>query len=200
MLILCAPEDVSFKLNCPENSILPLTKDRRSKMNALTAQLNNKLQNAVLRFLLTHEGHLKDVRYVNTNPYFEGHRFCEPGVKEPSYRNKNIWFYPLEYYTGGKSVKFDGKDAGIPSGNCTAMLEDGDAASYHSCLMANGVLENGTSVDLANLTNNVKGDDDDDEVILSSGGGLPDWIARVFHPTIRGMEAYRNAIVDEYNR
>lgn len=35
--------------------------------------------------------------YVDTDGAFDGHRFCEPGVKEPRYRDSNIWFYPLEW-------------------------------------------------------------------------------------------------------
>ncbi|KAJ4293386.1 hypothetical protein N0V90_008669 [Kalmusia sp. IMI 367209] len=184
-------DNVSFKLNCPNNYVLPLTKERRRGMNWLTWKLNDKIQ-ATIRNWPTGA----DIHYVDTNSHFAGHRFCEEGVREPSYRNPDIWFYPLEYTTSGQSVNFDGKGSNIPSGDCKALLEDGDQGDYFTCLMANGVLDNNTSIDLNNMRNNVPGDG---EVAITSGSDLPDWIARVFHPNINGMTAYRDAIVQAYN-
>jgi len=82
----------SFKLNCPNNSVLPLTKEKRLKMNQLTDKLNAKIKSIVDNWP-THA----DLIYVDVNSKFGGHRFCEKDVEEPSYRNSKIWFYPLEY-------------------------------------------------------------------------------------------------------
>ncbi|KAF2174524.1 hypothetical protein K469DRAFT_475075, partial [Zopfia rhizophila CBS 207.26] len=159
-------------------------------MNALTTALNDKIKTIINNYPTG-----GDIHYVDTNPYFEGYRFCEEGVREPSYRNPNIWFYPLEYTTGGTVVNFDGK--GVPSGDCDAILDNfGDAGDYYACLMANSMMANNTSIDLRNLTNNVDGDN---EVAIQSGGALPDYLARVFHPTINGMGGYKEAIIKAYN-
>ncbi|KAF2734093.1 hypothetical protein EJ04DRAFT_401918, partial [Polyplosphaeria fusca] len=160
-------------------------------MNTLSNNLNDKIKTIIDNYPTR-----ADMHFVDTNPGFEGHRFCEEGVKEPSYRNPNIYFYPLEYTTGGLSVEFDGKGENVPHGDCEAILENGDQGDYFTCLMANGVLENDTSINLGEFPNNVPGDD---EAAITSGDGVPDWIARVFHPTINGMTAYRDAIVQAYN-
>ncbi|RMZ73071.1 esterase [Pyrenophora seminiperda CCB06] len=182
-----ACDKVSFKLNCPHNYVLPLTKERRRKMNELHALLNTKIK-ATIDNWPTHA----DLFYVNVNDKFNGHRFCEEGVQEPSYRNPNTWFYPLEYNTGGQSVPYDGR-TNVPSGDCKALLDDdGDQGDYFACLMSNGMRASNTVIDLNNLPNNAG----DGPVAVQSD--LPDWLARVFHPNINGMSAYRDAIVEAY--
>jgi hypothetical protein len=76
-------DNISFKLNCLNNYVLPLTKERRKKMNDLTDLLNTKIKTI-----------------IDNWPTRADLGMCEEGVKEPSYRNPNIWFYPLEYSTG----------------------------------------------------------------------------------------------------
>ncbi|KAF2675940.1 hypothetical protein K458DRAFT_352534, partial [Lentithecium fluviatile CBS 122367] len=155
-------------------------------MNELTDLLNSRIK-AIIDFWPTRA----DLYYVDVNSKFNGHRFCEEGANEPSYRNPNIWFYPLEYSTGGQSVPYDGK--GMPSGDCNAIFEkDGDQGEYFACLLSNGVLENNTSIDLNTLPNNAG----DGTVTIQKQ--LPDWLARVFHPNINGMSAYRDAIIEAY--
>lgn len=180
-------DKVSFKVNCPNNSVLPLTKERRKAMNELTDLLNGKIKGIIDNWP-THA----DLFYVNTDEKFNGHRFCEEGTQEPSYRNPNIWFYPYEYSTGGQSVPFDGKD--MTSGDCAALLQSGgDQGDYFSCLMANSVHDGGT-LDLNTLSNNA-GDSP-----ISSQKQIPDSLARIFHPNINGMTAYRDAIIDAYEK
>ncbi|ORY05562.1 SGNH hydrolase-type esterase domain-containing protein [Clohesyomyces aquaticus] len=166
-------DKVSWKLNCPNNFVLRVTNDRRKKMNEQTDLSNNKIK-TIIHNWLTHA----DLLYVDVNAKFAGHRFCEEGVSEPSYRNPDIWFYPLEYTTGGQSVPYDGKD--MPSGDCDALLDK------------NRVLDHNTSIDLNALPNNA-GDGP-----IKTQKDIPDWLARVFHPTINGMTAYRDAIIEAY--
>jgi hypothetical protein len=58
----------------------------------LTWKLNNKIQTVIRNWPTK-----ADLHYVDVNSKCEGHWVCEEGVKEPSYRNPNIWFFPLEY-------------------------------------------------------------------------------------------------------
>ncbi|CAI6339618.1 unnamed protein product [Periconia digitata] len=184
-------DGVSFKLNCPENNVLPLIKARRQGMNYLTWKLNDKIKTIINNWPTG-----ADIHYVDVNAKFKDHRFCEEGVREPSYRNPNIWFYPLEYWTGGTVQTFDGKGKDIPSGDCNQYLYD-DQADYIMCLMAKGVVDENTSLDFNNMTNNVPGDEKG--LSTQSNKGYPDWVARVFHPNINGMSAYRDAIIEAYN-
>lgn len=180
---------VSFKAFCINNSVLPLVQARRTSMNQMTDKLNMKIQGVI-----NASSFRSRVTWVDPNPFFNGHRFCEAGVQEPSYRNPNIWFYPFEYTTGG-TLDFDG--TAVPSGNCSTLLHNGgDEGDYYACELANAAL-NGTTVDLNDEPYNTQGD----TTLLSSGssGALPAFLARIFHPTINGMTGIEQAIVGAYS-
>jgi hypothetical protein len=59
--------------------------------------------------------------------------------------------------------------------------------------MANEV-NAGNVMDISKQPNNVNG-----EVAITSSDSLPDYLARIFHPTIKGMTGYRDAIVSAYS-
>lgn len=150
---------VSFKSFCRDNKTLPLTKDRRTQMNNLTLRLNKKIQ-SIIDASQPESG---KITYVDTDPYFDGHRFCEEGVEEPSYRNKNIWFFPFEFFTNG-ATNFTVSDT-TPSGDCQASIDSGRGpGDYFTCLIANEVL-NGASIDLVDQPNNVATDDPDEPTV-----------------------------------
>jgi len=181
-------DTTSFKLFCINNGVLPLTKDRRRKMNELTIRLNNKIK----AFVNDNPPQSGSITFVDTDPYFEGHRFCEEGVVEPSYRNKNIWFFPLEF-TAPEGATFNVSDS-TPSGNCQAILDaSGDAGQYYTCLIANSIPQ-GTTIDLHEQPNNVATNDEYEPDVLD----YPVWLLRTFHPTIQGHEAYREAFFAAY--
>jgi hypothetical protein len=52
----------------------------------------------------------------------------------------------------------------------------------------------GNAMDLSKQPNNVNG-----EVAITSSDNLPDYLARIFHPTKGGMTGYRDAIVSAYS-
>lgn len=114
-----ACDQVSFKFGCINNSVLPLIKERRRRMNDLTRKLNEIINTVVAATSTKGAG---SINYVDVDPYFKEHRFCEEGVSEPSYRNSEIWFYPFEYTTGG-TLSISATGSGTT--NCTAILEDG---------------------------------------------------------------------------
>lgn len=162
-------------------------------MNALTTQLNT-----VIRNVMTASPHAGQMTFVDPNPFFDGHRFCEEGVQEPSYRNPNIYFYPFEYWTGG-TLNFD--PTSVASGDCNTLYNstEDDMGDFYACELANAALNNATTISLSNQTFNVQGDND--TALLSSGSSdaLPDFLARIFHPTINGMAAIESAIVSAYS-
>ncbi|KAF2200638.1 SGNH hydrolase [Delitschia confertaspora ATCC 74209] len=184
-----ACDKVSFKFGCINNSVLPLIKSRRKAMNDLTDALNGKIRQIINSYPTS-----ASLTFVDTNPFFNGHRFCEQGVSEPSYRNKNIWFYPFEYWTGSTL----NVDAGnLPTGDCDKISNDGgDFGAVFGCYLGNALKTDGTTLDLHNQTNNVQGDGD---VAITSSDGLPDFLARIFHPTKAGMGGYRDGIVSAYS-
>ncbi|QKX57197.1 uncharacterized protein TRUGW13939_04305 [Talaromyces rugulosus] len=189
-----ACDKVSFKFGCINNPVLPLIKRRRKRMNDLTCKLNGIIERVVKATSPPAGG---SIHYVDVDPYFEGHRFCEEGVSEPSYRNSDIWFYPFEYSTGNTfTLSADSQIASVGD-DCSAIWEDnGDAGDYFSCAL-NNATASGDSIDLSKLPNNVPGDGDVD-LSSSSGSKLPTFLARIFHPTINGFTAYKRAVIDVY--
>lgn len=179
----------------PTLPVLPLTMDRRSRMNALTNNLNTAISNAVLKA----RANGANIRYIDPNPYFEGHRFCEPQTQEPSFRNPDIYFYPYEFSQGETAAYISTVDN---TTDCEANYDnDGDQGNYFACQLAEVVNANPNvsldALDGPNGTAVVPAGDDDVGVTGSGSIALPDALARIFHPTILGMTAYRNAIAEE---
>ena len=77
-------DHASFSRRDPEQY---LTKGMRSSFNAIVSMLNDVIRASA-------EAH--GVEYVDIDELFEGHRFCEEGVKEPSNTNQT-WFFNLKY-------------------------------------------------------------------------------------------------------
>lgn len=107
---------------------------------------------------------------MDPNPLFDGHRFCEGGVSEPSYRNPKIWFYPFEFWTGG-TLNMNT----TASGDCKAIANNGgDQGEVWACELANAAIQNQTDVDLSQHSGNVDG-----AGTITSSDGLPDYLARI---------------------
>jgi hypothetical protein len=182
-------DTVSFAFGCLTNSIVPLIKARRKRMNQLTFRLNDRIKSIIAEF--PKKG--SPITFVDTDSYFKDHRFCEEGVKEPSYRNRNIWFFPFEYWAPDKMPVTATKQT--PSGDCKAILDiGGDAGSYFTCELTKSVAT-GTQIDLKDQPNNVKSDD---EPPIPDASALPIFLSRIFHPTPDGHKAYQEAFFSAY--
>ncbi|KAK8094860.1 esterase [Apiospora hydei] len=68
-----------------------LTREVRKDYNNMSVKLNQEIEKAVKR----HES--DGVRWVPIDPVMEGHRYCEPGVKEPDQHNDKLWLYHYPY-------------------------------------------------------------------------------------------------------
>ncbi|KAJ5976550.1 hypothetical protein N7481_010257 [Penicillium waksmanii] len=196
-----ACDKVSFKFGCINNSVLPLIRERRRRMNDLTRKLNGIIKRVVTATNPTGGG---SIHFVDVDPYFDGHRFCEEGVDEPSYRNSDIWFYPFEYSTGGTLNISASLTHEANSDQCSSIWDDdGDAGDYFNCLLEIGMAADGITIDLGSMPNNVAGDDDLGDLtverVSSGSGSLPAFLARIFHPTVKGMTAYKQALLGVYH-
>lgn len=81
----------------PDNDGEPhnmLTTDLRQDFNAMSRILNLGIQLAVG---LNSEDHVK---YIDIDSLLDGHRFCEPGIREPDQHNPNLWFQHYPYNQG----------------------------------------------------------------------------------------------------
>jgi hypothetical protein len=68
-----------------------LTKELRASMNALVLTVNAKLRKTI-NSINSHYAQDKVV-FVDYDGEFEGHRFCEPNVREPDYLRADTWFF-----------------------------------------------------------------------------------------------------------
>jgi hypothetical protein len=68
-----------------------LKKDVREKMNKLVAAVNEKLRRGIAD--LNAKFSKPKAFFVDYDAEFEGHRFCEPDVKEPDYNRTDTWFF-----------------------------------------------------------------------------------------------------------
>jgi hypothetical protein len=182
---------ITFMGSCSaKHLVLPLTQARRTVINGLTLLLNQVLQTAI-----SSSAHSSQIAYVDTDPFFEGHRFCEEGVDEPSYNNPDIWFFPWQYWTGSITETNLLSANDVQTGDCDALYnESADWDTYIACEIGNAIL-GGATFNLNNQTNNVPGEG----AVNITGSLLPASISRVFHPSINGHQAYANAIESAYN-
>ncbi|KAK8039453.1 hypothetical protein PG993_007864 [Apiospora rasikravindrae] len=68
-----------------------MTQEHRKEYNKMSVQLNKAIESAV-------KMNEKDgVTWIPIDPEMEGHRYCEPGVKEPDQHNDKLWLYHYPY-------------------------------------------------------------------------------------------------------
>jgi hypothetical protein len=72
-----------------------MTKELRGDINALMEEVNNIIRRAAMEISEQFHGSNKFLQVIDTNPAFEGHRFCEAGSKEPNPGNANNYFFQL---------------------------------------------------------------------------------------------------------
>jgi lysophospholipase L1-like esterase len=160
-----------------------MTKDKRQAMNTLSISMNQKIEAAV--------NQLNDPRFkfVNPDPFFEGHRFCEDGITEPQQEGQDREdLFIHEWYT--PQGQFDGTVLNDTLNGPWNTLEKsilGEAANEGKSSPLSGafpkeMLDSGVSIQKA--------------------GGLPPKLAgyfKVFHPTQAGHDAILQAIQSKVN-
>jgi hypothetical protein len=151
-------------------------------MTDLTKKLNGLIKRVITAITPRGGGF---IHFVDVDPYFDGHRFCEEGVSEPSYRNSDISkFYLFEYSTGGTLDIYAVTSETI---NCTSIWDnEGGVGEYFNCELTNAIAADNITIDLSSMPNNVAG---------IGPASIPAFLARIFHPTVKGMTAYEQAIL-----
>ena len=78
-----------------------LTKTLRREFNTLVRSLNDVIRAACYNHA---------AEYIDMDKIFAGHRFCEPGVTEPS-SGADTWFYNIEYEQDTKKGSLDARSS-----------------------------------------------------------------------------------------
>ncbi|OTB04954.1 hypothetical protein M426DRAFT_11045 [Hypoxylon sp. CI-4A] len=169
-----------------------LKKDLRSSMNAMVLTVNAKIRKTVEQI---NSKFTKDkVIFVDYDEEFDGHRFCEEGVKEPDYGRMDTWFFLV----GGQDNARDGAqskhasdlDTLPPSSRLVdpwSCLEpaqrSGDWGELALCYMAMAKYRDPT-------LRPARGD----LVAQNSMWYVPTYYGKTFHPRSLGHEAMKNEI------
>ncbi|KAK4446236.1 hypothetical protein QBC34DRAFT_469965 [Podospora aff. communis PSN243] len=148
-----------------------LTVELRSEINDLVLDMNQAIMDAVEMVNAQH-GYDR-ARFVDVDPYYEGHRFCEPGQSAPT-NGDETWFFLL--WGGDAPPGFDDDDdTPTPTpAQCDALGADPTATLG-----------------------------DDHMAMLLCNGGVWDWhpigrLKRIFHPKTRAYQETRDAIEHDW--
>ncbi|PKX91286.1 putative alpha-1,3-glucanase [Aspergillus novofumigatus IBT 16806] len=194
----------------PSPTTTYLTTDLRKEMNDLVDGVNQAIQAAVTdtnELMISNATH-----FVDVNPYFEGHRWCEAGVKEPDSSNRNTYFFLSGWPDVTESGMFqqssadDSNDLSVleatrklplPDGNTcnTTLGENPDPVNVYWCSLAQAVAQEpgGDLAKHVSMANGALADGDFTSQDVSRF--LPTRQIKAFHPRSAGMALYRDAIL-----
>ncbi|KAK4118392.1 SGNH hydrolase [Parathielavia appendiculata] len=176
-----------------------LTVERRKALNKLVSDMNEVVKAAAEK--VSRESEFGQVVFVPIDELFEGHRFCEPDVKEPDNKNPNSWFFLLQ----GRDAAPDGsllppsypdEPVNLTPSECEALLNGttpplGDGwGEFMLCSAQQGTAEGKQLADWIT---------DDTDGNLSGGINIPEAWGKAFHPKSIGHARIRQAIINRLN-
>lgn len=171
-----------------------LRKDLRSQMNTMVLTVNAKIHKTINTI---NSRFTKDkVIFIDYDKGFDGHRFCEEGVKEPDYDRKDTWFFlvggPDNARNGTRSNHISDLQTLPPTSALVDPLSclepaqaSGDWGRLALCYMAMAKHRN-PNLQLAR----------GDLVAENSMWYVPTYYGKTFHPRSLGHEAMRNKIYE----
>ena len=174
-----------------------LYKSRRSMLNELVISLNSMLENVVRGI---NQGYPdQKVWFINPNPAFEGHRFCEQGAQEPDPNRDDTWLFlsgwqdtPLPSDPSARIASALQEVAETSQPLEVALPDEATCKSTHDwsdlmlCeLQEAGLVSKGSAGELL-LDKEIKTDE--------ISWYLPTRSAKTFHPRSLGQKAYADLI------
>ena len=174
-----------------------LTKERRRKINYVVKLLGHKIQEAVAKvndeWTISKKENKKRIIYIDIDPYFSAHRFCEPGVIEPEYSlQKGAWFFNT-YTEEATSLINTTSDFEHLAGNKNRSEITQEVVASHPL----DPLDEGWNKNESENENDVQAKGKG----KGKGKGVKaDWVPsswlRVFHPTPDGHAAIARAVLE----
>ncbi|KAK6844306.1 hypothetical protein PG995_014416 [Apiospora arundinis] len=152
---------------------IELTGKVRKEYNDMSVQLNKAIESAVK--MNEKEG----VKWIPIDPVMKGHRYCEPGVKEPDQHNDKLWLFHYPYNEP------DPKELMEPLEKAAAKVALGKNqtyADYENQVL--GALEVGDK----------PGEKDVRDSIFSALGNR----VKVFHPQVALHQKIQDLVLDAY--
>ncbi|KAI1106885.1 SGNH hydrolase [Jackrogersella minutella] len=186
-------DDMSFGIwwNGPR-----LKKDLRINMNAMVLTVNAKIQKTID---LVNARFTKDkLIFIDYDKEFDGHRFCEEGVKEPDYDRRDTWFFLIGGPDNARNETQSNHTSSFETLPPTSVLVDpssclepaqasGDWGRLALCYMAIAKHQDPT-------LQPARGD----LVAQNSMWYVPTYYGKTFHPRSLGHEVMRNKIYEAW--
>ncbi|KAI9826472.1 MAG: hypothetical protein M1819_007365 [Sarea resinae] len=163
-----------------------MTTDLRQDFNLMSLTLNAATRQAVSQ----NSG--SNVKYIDIDGLLgTGHRFCEPGIKEPDENNPNLrfWHYPYNQNDDSTNPTIKYLNS-VEQANVNTLTWD-----QNSTLWTDYLEDFWSKVDM-NQLNQTAGDNVTDQLDLWSD--VIGYRARVFHPQMAYHQAIYKAIVQQY--
>ncbi|KAH8688824.1 SGNH hydrolase-type esterase domain-containing protein [Talaromyces proteolyticus] len=174
------------------NEHIMMTTDLRKDYNSMSRALNTAIQSAVS---LNADSNVKFID-IQANGLLDGHRFCEPNIKEPDQNNENLWLFHYPYKQNEDQN---------PSPELQIMINATDQITNGLDISALGVKFPNISVfedalwDAVNVT----------EVAAVSSDPVDDkwydlwrdtvgWRAKLFHPQVAYHSAIRELVLNQF--
>jgi hypothetical protein len=168
-----------------------LTVELRTRINDKVREMNAQIRDAVTR--ADAKWGPGRVEFVDTNPAFESHRFCEPGVHEPDLHNPNTWFFLIDSQDSPTVPSLpppppqDPPPDDFNPAECEEILGRESStlgeewAKQILCAIIKGLSE---GLELEPWVNET----------LASGPQLKETTQQIFHPKSRGNQAVKDAV------
>jgi hypothetical protein len=169
-----------------------MTTNLRSDYNSMSRALNTAIQSAVA---LNADSNVKFID-IQANGLLDGHRFCEPGIKEPDQKNENLWLFHYPYKQNEDQN---------PSPELQIMMNATDQITDGLDISALGVKFPNISVfedalwDVVNFTEvaAVNSDPVNDEW-WNLWRDTVGWRAKLFHPQVTYHSAIRELVLNQF--
>ncbi|KAI5457676.1 SGNH hydrolase-type esterase domain-containing protein [Mariannaea sp. PMI_226] len=75
--------------------VLNMRRDNRASINSLVDQVNQKMSEAINQMKAGIPQNTKELVFVDIDPMYQGHRFCEPGKDPWGVQDDDVWFNDL---------------------------------------------------------------------------------------------------------
>ncbi|KAF2260110.1 SGNH hydrolase [Lojkania enalia] len=174
-----------------------LSKGRRRRLNNIIRLYNKQMASWVDAYNNKNKNHELDwgherIFFVNPDSAFHGHRFCEPGVQDPSFEDDRIWLF------GAGTKDNSGNNALSQATNLTDidnnMLFSGPPYEHVNATHCKDDSAYDTEDDftiLCDYARNINSTSDLESTVQVS---IRNMAKRSFHPRTKGMNAMRAAL------
>lgn len=177
-----------------------LKKELRVRMNDMVRAVNTKIETTVA--LLNSKFTTDKILFVDYDAEWEGHRFCEPGVREPDYNRNDTWFFLVggsdnarnettsAYQAQPKTLDPHRSNLVDPASCLEPAQRSGDWGELALCYMAMSKAQDPA----------LRPAIDGKIITANSMWYVPTYYGKTFHPRTRGHETIRDKIYEAWAR